>query len=218
MIPHIVSEQTDSNHANHSQDIRNRASYDERIKDSIIALVPSEGDISSHPTTVKHQPNKKNQNTYNYEEVNYYTGDMPYKNYYGKGVFDKSSLSKLTFVNSSFTDAVVLLCNVNGQVIRHNYIKKNITFTMPNIPSGTYIIKVMFGNSWNPKKNNGENFPTGGFMKNVSFIKSMDNDSFNFVPDKTCDGVIYPTYSVTLHKVQNGNLRTDEISKSDFFN
>lgn len=212
----------DSEYVEHEKlvDIKYNTEHDKQMKDTIYTN-SHKGSINPRTTTKlsMSQRNYSNDiNAYNYKEVIYYTGDMPYKNFYGEGSFDKASLSELKFINSSYTDAVVLLCEVGKQVIRHNYIKKNEMFSMTNIPSGIYVIKVMFGNSWNSKKDNGENFPIGGFMKNVSFIKSMDNDYFNFVPDETCDGVIYPTYSVTLHKVQNGNLRTDEISKSDFFN
>ena len=79
-------------------------------------------------------------------------------------------------------------------------------------------IKVMYGNSWNSEKNNGTNLPKGGFMKNVSFTKSKNNDLFDYTFENSYDGISYPTYSITLHKVRNGNMETVSIDKEDFFN
>jgi hypothetical protein len=130
--------------------------------------------------------NKKNNITNNYsepsenityKETKYKTGDSPYASYFGyggkKGQFDKNSLSKLTIINHSSKEAVVLLEKTNGFVVRNVYISNNSQFTLTNIPEGYYRIKVMYGNSWNSEKNNGSNFPKGGFMKNVSFSKSI---------------------------------------------
>ena len=55
-------------------------------------------------------------------------------------------------------------------------------------------------------------------MKNVSFSKSKDNDLFDYTFEESYDGISYPTYSITLHKVRNGNMQTESISKEDFFN
>ena len=199
-------------------DTKNRITYNKQKKYPISNKVEIDQKNTDTNETIEQTNYSNDENAYNYEEKTYYTGDIPYESYYGKGIFDKSSLSELKFINSSSTDAVVLLCMDDGEVIRHNYIKKNATFSMKDIPLGIYFIKVMFGNSWNPQKDNGERFPIGGFMKNVSFMKSTDNDTFNFVPDETYDGVSYPSYTVTLYKVQNGNLHTDDISQKDFFN
>lgn len=152
-----------------------------------------------------------------YKEVKFSTGDRPYVSYYGKGKYDTSSLSKITFINYSQTDAVVLLVE-DGYVIRNNFISRGDSFTMNFIPKGEYTIRVMFGNSWNPNKDNGSGYPKGGFMKNISFMKSKDYETFNCWPEETYDGINYPTYSVTLHKVSNGNMNTEKINKSEFFN
>ena len=55
-------------------------------------------------------------------------------------------------------------------------------------------------------------------MKNVSFSKSKWKDSFDFIFEKDDDGINYPTYSLTLHKVKNGNMSTEKINKESFFN
>lgn len=150
-----------------------------------------------------------------YQEIKFNTGDVPYKEYFGKGKFDKESLSELTITNYSSTDAVVILETLEGSVIRNNFIKKESEFTMEQIPNCTCIVKIMFGNSWNPEKDNGVNFPMGGFMEDVSFMESDDKFFFEAIIDKK--RIRYPTYSITLHKVKNGNMQTSEISKDDFF-
>lgn len=157
-------------------------------------------------------------NNINYTETTYRTGDSPYSKTYGKGQFDYSSLSKLKVLNYSSKDAVVLLENTNGITIRNVYISNGSQFTLDKIPEGYYRIKVMYGNSWYSEKDNGSNFPKGGFMKNVSYSKSKDNDLFNYIFEESYDGISYPTYSITLHKVRNGNMQTQSITKDDFFN
>lgn len=166
--------------------------------------------------------NIKSNSEISYKETIYKTGDSPYANYYGDGKgygqFDKNSLSKLTIKNYSSNEAVVLLEKKNGTVIRNVYISNNSQYCLTNIPEGYYKIKVMYGNSWNSEKNNGTNLPKGGFMKNVSFTKSKNNDLFDYTFENSYDGISYPTYSITLHKVRNGNMETVSIDKEDFFN
>lgn len=156
-----------------------------------------------------------------YKETVFQTGDCPYSDYYGYGggigQFDKKSLSELKILNYSNSESVVLLETVQGVIIRNVYIKNNSEYTMTNIPEGKYRIKIMYGNSWNSEKDNGRGYPKGGFMKNVSFSKSKDNDLFDFIFEESYEGISYPTYSITLHKVKNGNMQTERISKDDFF-
>lgn len=152
-----------------------------------------------------------------YEEIKYETGDIPYYAHFGNGEYDSNSLSELTLINYSSSDAVVLLAN-RFHVIRNIFIKKGSEFTMREIPEGKYIVKIMFGNSWNKDKYNGDNFPKGGFMKDVSFTESKWNDAFDFIFKRDYDGIEYPSYSLTLQKVRNGNFSTNSISKDDFFN
>jgi|GEM_PF-2716393 len=152
-----------------------------------------------------------------YEETIFQTGDCPYERYYGKGKFNKQSLSELELINESGRDAVVLLCSRGNNIIRNVFIKSGTTYKMKHIPSVECIIKVMYGHSWNKDKVNNGNSPKGGFMADVSFSKTEWSDSFSFVPKKTAHSFNYPTYTVTLHKVINGNLQSEDISEEDFF-
>lgn len=152
-----------------------------------------------------------------YEETIFHTGDCPYKTYYGKGKFNRNSLSELTLINKSERDAVVLLCSRGNNVIRNVFIKSGDTYKMKNIPNVECIIKVMYGHGWNKNKVNNQNSFKGGFMEDVSFSKTKWSDVFSFIPEKTANSYKYPTYTVTLHKVINGNLKSEYISEEDFF-
>lgn len=156
--------------------------------------------------------------TPSYSETNFDTGSAPYKEYFGVGKFDNESLSELTVLNYSSNDAVVLLCTLEDRVIRNVFIEQGTTYTLRQIPEGRYIVKIMYGKSWNKEKDNGLSFPKGGFMENISFSKTEEDDLFDYTFERSYDGINYPTYSITLHKVQNGNLQMDNISQSDFFN
>lgn len=183
---------------------------------------PKNGD-KSYKTDVAYPTNKDTNNAnisktnpdVTYQETTYKTGDIPYKDYFGKGIYDTESLSELTIVNYSPTDAVVLLVTLDGDVIRNNFIKHKSVFTMEQIPSSSCKIKVMFGNFWNSGKDNGINFPSGGFTEDISFMES--DDIFFFYAIKEDNRINYPTYSITLHKVENGNMRTSSINKEEFF-
>lgn len=152
-----------------------------------------------------------------YVETFFNTGDIPYKDFFGKGIYDDNSLSELKIINYSSSDAVVLLEHSIKGIIRNVFVKKDFTYTIRNIPEGICIVKIMHGNSWNKEKDNGSGFPKGGFMKNVSFEKTKWSDPFDFTFEEDNDGISYPTYSITLHKVKNGNLHTENISKEEFW-
>lgn len=139
-------------------------------------------------------------------------GASPLDGCFGNGVYSQNAWLK--FDNSNRTDAVICLVKVNDKkTIRNEYIRAGATFEMSKIPSGTYFIKVYYGNDWNPYK---ENFCgiNGAFERNVSFSKS----------DKIGDHIIikntsynYTTGTITLYEVENGNMSTESIDEQDFF-
>lgn len=152
-----------------------------------------------------------------YIVTHFKTGDIPYGDYFGRGIFDEESLSFLRVINYSETDAVVLLVASSGQVLRNVYIQKGSQYEMNMIPASTCVIRVLHGVEWNKQKNNGPNAPSGGFMRNIGITESLWKDPFCFTPTERSDGIEYPTYSVTLHKVANGNFRNVDISLEHFF-
>ena len=151
-------------------------------------------------------------------ETHFATGDAPFKDFFGRGEYDYNSLSELKIINYSSSDAVVLLEHSIKGIIRNVFVKKDFTYTIRNIPEGICIVKIMHGNSWNKEKDNGSGLPKGGFMKNVSFEKTKWSDPFDFTFEEDNDGISYPTYSITLHKVRNGNLQTERIDEESFWN
>ena len=159
----------------------------------------------------------KGNKTETYKVTNYKTGDRPYKGYFGAGTFDKESLSELMVINKSIYDAVVILINANGRVLRHAFIKAGDTFIMNEIPTSICVVRAMMGHEWNSQKDNGSGFPKGGFMKDVSFTETSQEDRFNFIPTENIRGIEYPNYSMTLHKVRDGNLKSNSISEEKFF-
>ena len=60
-----------------------------------------------------------------YEITYFTTGDMPYRNIFGKGKYDKRTKNYLEIDNGGDTDAVVFLETLDGRKIRHAYICKN---------------------------------------------------------------------------------------------
>jgi hypothetical protein len=148
------------------------------------------------------------------------TGDSPYNSYFGKGIRNRGSLSEITVKNGTNQDAIVVFINVyTDKCMRNVYIRANSNYTIKQIPEGTYKMKCFYGNDWDSSLNNGVGFPVGGFRRNVSFTTPSSNkDYFDTHKEEINEGYNYPTYTVTLHKVINGNMHTKDISKSDFFN
>ena len=144
------------------------------------------------------------------------TGDTPYKDYYQTRE-DRNSLSEITFINYSSNDAVVMLVNQNEEVIRHAFVSKKERYTMRRIPEGKYIAKIMFGNLWKPELDNGYGNPKGGFDDDLHFQTMKWNDSFDCIFEETNEGINYPSYSLTLHTVINGNTQTKQINANNYF-
>ncbi|MBO9204208.1 MULTISPECIES: hypothetical protein [Niastella] len=139
-------------------------------------------------------------------------GASPLDGCFGKGRY--AGQAWINFDNSNASDAIVCLVNVmTGTTIRNEYIKAGSSFKMTNVPSGTYYLKVYYGNDWNPKL---ENFcgTKGAFESDVHFSKS-DNYSDRITVENS--DYSYTTGSITLYTVANGNMSTKQTSESDFF-
>lgn len=201
----IYSEQKNSNNVNNTSEKFAEKEPVEYVDNTVGTLNENEierGEVSDRST---------------YNETTFQTGDIPYKDAFGRGLYNKNSLSELELINHSLKDAVVLLCDAEDKVIRNIFISHGDTYIMKKIPKSICIVKVMQGYSWNSDKDNGENFPKGGFMQDVSYSKTDWGDAFHFVPESVEGGYSYPTYSLTLHKVENGNMNSEDISQDEFF-
>jgi len=134
-------------------------------------------------------------------------------------VYDKKSYNEVTFENSNSSDVVVCLENVySGTTIRNEYIRRGSSFKMTQIPNGTYIVKVFYGNNWDSNRILAGGKIRGGFTKNVSFTTSDHPSDYLLMNQKrTPQGITYSQWSVTLYTVSNGNMEQTPISDDAFF-
>ena len=139
-------------------------------------------------------------------------GTSPYNSYFGSGIYDDTQNSII--VNSpKNSDIVFLLKNAfSGKTIRNEFIRKNSTFELTDIPYGTYIFVYFSGTDWSYNESMKNGRIRGGFTKNKSFSKSEYlKDRMEF---KTG---YYGSYELTLTQVISGNLETQPADEDDFF-
>lgn len=146
------------------------------------------------------------------------TGAKPYAYKYGKGRYDSESMSYLEVKNSVETDAIVMLYDTRtGRVVRHAYLRAGATYKLRQLPSGIFDMRVYRGVNWNPNKYMGPNAPTGGFESEESFTACRPTDYLDMRHIESHSGISYPTYTVTLYTVRNGNFAMEETSSKTFF-
>lgn len=139
-------------------------------------------------------------------------GASPLNDCFGSGRSEGNAY--ITFKNSNSTDAIVCLVDVaSNKTVRNEYIQAGSNFTMKHIPSGTYSLKVLYGNDWNPTL---DNFcgTKGSFESDVHFSKSDNLDDLIRVENADDH---YTTGEITLYTVANGNMQQEGMSESDFF-
>jgi hypothetical protein len=137
-------------------------------------------------------------------------GESPLDGCFGKGVY--SGYPSLTVQNKASSDAIVCLYNMSkNKTIRNEYIKSNTSFTLPNIPQGSYKIRVFYGNDWNPEIMN-DCGTKGSFQNDVQYTEFQDEYYFK----DTENG--YTVATLKLFPVVGGNATSSPIEKKDFFN
>lgn len=146
---------------------------DNREKQTSITSKKNENKINS----AKPEPN--------YPILNYITGDNPYSEYYGPGIFhyeDKYS------INVSANNKDILFNVINSQkniMVRSVYIKANTSYTIQYIAPGTYYLSYISGDRWSNVSVN--DCINGGFVNDLTFFKNdnpiiIDNQNlFNIV-------------------------------------
>jgi hypothetical protein len=124
---------------------------------------------------------------------------------WGKGI--ESGYSTLTVENGTGTDAVVKVVRLGEkeQLVRNFYIPQGKQFTAEKIPPGRYVLRVAFGTDWDAKARR--------FTAARSF---SETEEFRVTEEETNGGVRYSVLTMTLHKVLNGNFKTDPIDEDDF--
>ena len=140
-------------------------------------------------------------------------GFSPYDSYFGRGKYDYNALNTIIVHSPSTSNIVFLLKDVySGKTIRNEYIRKNSTFNLTNIPYGTYTFSYFSGKNWSESKTLKNGRIKGGFTKNISFSKSDKvKDWMEFNED------YQGQYEITLTQVAAGNLETESTNEDDFF-
>jgi hypothetical protein len=124
---------------------------------------------------------------------------------WGRGI--ESGYSTLTVDNGTATDAVVKVVRLGAkeELVRNFYVPHGKQFTAEKIPPGQYVLRVAFGTDWDAKARK--------FAADRSF---SETEAFDVSEEKTDDGVRYSVLTITLHKVLNGNFKSDPIDEEAF--
>jgi len=149
------------------------------------------------------------------------TGDSPYDSYFGKSIYNKNYHNQLELINGENGDVIVCLIEYakKKRTIRNEYIRAGETFTMTNIPNGTYIIKTFSGKDWNPDKIMFNGKIKGGFDTDIGFsISDREKDLLVMNQREEENGIKYSAHTITLYKVKDGNMESRNINDMDFFN
>jgi hypothetical protein len=118
---------------------------------------------------------------------------------------------KLEVINGLSEDALVKLIS-NGRLVASFYVRGGETFTLTNIPDGSYSLLYGIGFGWNQQK---RDFSRGRHA-------SRHDKTLQFATQERVEGrqIITSTsiISLTLHKVVSGNTTTSEVSLEEFEN
>jgi len=130
------------------------------------------------------------------------TGYMPYKKYFGEGLFTGDNLIYIDNTQST-TDALVVVRDVNtGIKVRSQFIRKGEDLTMNNIPNGYFEIKSLIGNNWAYDEKMPDGITLGGFKMNQEV--KMTKKALDLRRCQLCE------FSTTLYLVKGGNAGIPE--------
>jgi tetratricopeptide (TPR) repeat protein len=136
------------------------------------------------------------------------TGYMPYKKYFGEGLFTGDNWIYLDNTQST-TDALVVVRDINSGVkVRSQFIRKGEDITMNNIPNGYFEIKSFTGNNWAYDAKMPDGITLGGFKMNQEV--QMNKKGLDLRRCKLCE------YSMTLYHVVGGNVVSEDIDFNEF--
>ena len=94
---------------------------------------------------------------------------------------------------------MVILTRSNYPVMAA-YIRAGDSFTMNDIPDGTYYLYFSTGSDWNGK----------------AFLTAPTYEKFEDALEFTTGFTTYTTYRVTLQPIPGGNAATEGVNESDF--
>lgn len=140
-------------------------------------------------------------------------GHSPYDSYFGKGKYNYDADNTVTVTTSSNSNIVFLLKDIyTGKTIRNEFIRKGTTFSLTNIPYGTYEFSYFAGKVWDDNIYLKDGEIKGGFSCETSFAKGYKiSDRIEF------EEGYYGEITLKLYGVTNGNLQTKSINENEFF-
>jgi hypothetical protein len=149
------------------------------------------------------------------EQVSLENGASPFDGVFGEGVYNKALSNYIQINNGSESDVVVLVKeHFSGKVIRNEYVRRGSNFKMTSISNGTYYLQYYYGRDWSTSVSTYKGVE-GGFLLDESFQSSNKYaDAIKMEQDATH----FSTIEIDLQKRIGGNMETQSIDESDFFN
>ena len=116
----------------------------------------------------------------------------------------------------SGTDVSIKVMNLNTEkCVRYVFINNGSTYTIRNIPEGSYYLKIAYGKNWLSKVENGQCI--GKFIQNPMYEKGEDIMDFNI--QHSSDGYSIPSFKLELDVISSGisnSFNSQSISESEF--
>jgi hypothetical protein len=113
----------------------------------------------------------------------------------------------LTVSNGTNRDAFVKLIEPNyGILVGAFFVKANSSYTLEQIPDGTYRVLFVLGQGWNPN--------TQTFTKNKHFARF--DKSLPYITTQFGNSISFKAFKITLHPVVGGNTTTSGLNEQEF--
>ncbi|WP_299224096.1 M56 family metallopeptidase [uncultured Aquimarina sp.] len=117
----------------------------------------------------------------------------------GDTKYDYKIDNYLKFTSGKNADIIVdIVSNKNAEVVRTLYLPKNKQYYARNIPSGTYHLKIIYGEGYQENSKDGK--CELSFRKKLMEEKGEDILDFNVI--KTPEGINVPSYAITLDMLE----------------
>lgn len=184
-------------------------------------------DFSNSKVDVKQKENTLDTDLDNWKETNLVSGNVSLcENIISQ--YDYDIDNELLVNVGSNTDVVIKLMKkeANKEIcIRVVYIRSKDSYSIKNIPTGLYFLKIAYGNDYRQKVEGKKCILK--FMKKAMYEKRTDEFEFYIkrLPDEKRGDYIYkhwenPSYSLSLDVIQSldeeENFKSNEISESEF--
>jgi hypothetical protein len=113
----------------------------------------------------------------------------------------------LTVSNGTNRDAFVKLIEPNyGILVGAFFVKANSSYTLEQIPDGTYRVLFVLGQGWNPN--------TQTFTKNRHFARF--DKALAYATTQLGNSIRFKVFKITLHPVVGGNTTTSGLNEQEF--